>query len=212
MIPRQTACMRTSHTTPHVRPSLFTSRRQPLGATHGKSNSEAILASSTHVGSRSLIHIFHVCARGSTLMDRPNKLQRLEQFRRRVPHVSASALSKILAEVEASGVPELHSRDDMRDARHSMATRLTPYGAVLQDMQLVPKAPHGPIRLLYLHPLAMLYTAFAHADGFSQFFKSRLAEHPPSPRVPWSLILYSDEITPGNVLAPTTAERFRQSI
>ena len=142
-------------------------------------------------------------------MDRPNKLQRLEQFRRRVPHGSASALSKILAEVEASGVPELQSRDDIRDARDAMATRLTPYGAVLQDMQLVPKAPHGPIRLLYLHPLAMLYTAFAHADGFSQFFKSRLAEHPPSPRVPWSLILYSDEITPGNVLAPDNRRKIQ---
>ena len=49
-------------------------------------------------------------------MDRAAKLRKLDDFRRRVPHVSASALSAIIAELRDDPL-EVHDRNSIRDAR-----------------------------------------------------------------------------------------------
>ena len=58
------------------------------------------------------------------------KLDELERFRRRVPHASASALNALLREAKRSGVPELHSRGVIQEARNAKIGEDTEYGPI----------------------------------------------------------------------------------
>lgn len=134
-------------------------------------------------------------------MDGPRlKLQRLERFRRQVPHVSASALSAILSKVDRDGIPDGHGRKSFAAARDATINSTTPYGSLLQTVT-VAHIDDTASQLLYCHPFAMLWHAMKTCGTFSTFFMSRMAKFPPSPEQPWRLVLYSDEVTPGNVLA-----------
>jgi len=139
--------------------------------------------------------------------DRPSKLRRIDALRRRVPHVSASALSAILRDVSTHGLPEMDARSHFREARDDVASTDTPYGHVLQE-STVPRDGGGrPIKVPFAHPLALLWQLYATCEGFFSLLTSRLREHPCSIDHPWTLVAYSDEVTPGNVLAHDTTRK-----
>ena len=50
---------------------------------------------------------------------RAQKLRRLKEFRRSLPHISANALSSVLATIDEQGVPDRHSRKDFMNATHA---------------------------------------------------------------------------------------------
>ena len=133
-------------------------------------------------------------------VERAGKLRRLNAFRRSVPHVSASALSAVLDEVSRSGVPELHSRWDLGRATQQDLLQDTPYGQVLDAIQVKSKAGED-ILFPIVNPHAHIHTAFSSGGGFQKLLKERLIAAPPTPETPWRLILYSDEVVPGNVLS-----------
>ena len=66
--------------------------------------------------------------------DRSAKLRKLNDFRRRLPHCTASALSAILAEVNENGVQDgIHAsanyaRDSLRNARDLQNKEKLPMG------------------------------------------------------------------------------------
>ena len=134
------------------------------------------------------------------------KLRRLERFRRKLPHVSASALSAILKEVAETGLPERRSRDDMRRARDELLDTDTPYGPLMTDITLVRKNGREG-RMNVMHPLALLWFAFTFCIGFQQLFLGKLGENPSTIDNPWNLIVYTDEITPGNPVGPDNLRR-----
>ena len=75
---------------------------------------------------------------------------------------------------------------------------------------MIPSLAFAKTEVPLANPFAMLAKC-ANTLGdhdFSAFFLSRLKEKPPSPEQPWSLILYSDEVTPGNVLAVRNDRKF----
>ena len=55
-----------------------------------------------------------------------------------------------------------------------------------------------PESLLIAHPCAFLWKAFKECDPFAEFLKQRLLIFPCSADKPWGLILYGDEVTPGD--------------
>ena len=59
------------------------------------------------------------------------------------------------------------------------------------------------ISIALANPFAMLYAALDKSANMRALFQDRLAVHPCSLERPWSIILYSDGVTPGNVLAST---------
>ena len=134
------------------------------------------------------------------MSERASKLRRLNGFRRALPHVSASALSAILAEVAAEGMPELHSRRDLSAATAELMNESTPYGPIAQTVD-VATTDGGTMRLLVAHPLALLWHAVRVARPFANFVQARLSEHPASAVQPWRLVLYADEVVPGNQLS-----------
>jgi len=132
-------------------------------------------------------------------MESEHKLRKLEQFRRRVPHASESALSAIIKDIRVHGIPELHLRKDFYNAKLNQIGAPTPYGPL--NMEINVQGRKGPMTLHNLNPLAMLYKAYHQGGGFTNMMDHRHSCQPSSPGRPWKLILYADEITPGNPLA-----------
>ena len=142
------------------------------------------------------------------MADRPAKLRRLNEFRRKLPHVSASALSAILDTVVAEGVPACHSRKDLRQAREMIMADDTPVGPIHHDLRLV-DVNGEEMTIPVAHPLALLWKCLAASPAFNAFFYQRLTEKPSTIDDPWSIVLYTDEVTPRNPLAVSNKRKFQ---
>ena len=59
------------------------------------------------------------------------------------------------------------------------------------------------------HPFALLWTSVDGSPKLKALLLERLAVHPSSLESPWHLVLYSDEVTPGNVLAFMNVRKFQ---
>ena len=131
--------------------------------------------------------------------ERASKLRRLDRLRRKIPHVSASALSAILDEVAERGIPERRSRRDIAMARNEMVECETPYG---QLFMYVPVVRDGAAwNMLVINPIALIWKSFHEGGGITDHMTSCLAKKPSSPEDPWGLIVYADEVIPGNSLS-----------
>ena len=134
-------------------------------------------------------------------MERQAKLRKLNAFRKNLPHCTAAALAAILMTVKELGVPEGSvNRDALRDSRDLINKEATPYGPILHYLILV-GVQDVPKQIAIANPFALLFKAVRECSPFSRFFRQKLLEKMPSPQDPWNLILYSDEVTPGNPLA-----------
>ena len=131
------------------------------------------------------------------------KLQKVESFRRKCPHVTASALAAIVSEIHQHGIPDLAgNRNRLKEATQKIVNEETPYGKLLITVDVVSKKDESKtLPLLCINPLALLHKSIEADGGFAKFFYQRLRLSPSSPEAPWSLILYSDEIVPGNALS-----------
>ena len=134
------------------------------------------------------------------MSDRDAKLRKLNTFRRRLPHVSTNALSAVLDEVERVGSPELHSRANLKEARDEIANAMTPHGPILGVVDAIGNNGQN-IPILLVNPIALLHQAFSNGGGFTFMIMSKLQHHPCTRERPWNLIMYSDEVVPGNALA-----------
>lgn len=132
--------------------------------------------------------------------ERAAKLRRLNDFRRSVPHVSASALSAILDKVDSTGVPPAHSRWSIGRASAESCDQVTPYGSIMTMLELILNNG-GVVSVPAVCPQAFLFQAFRQGGGFSKLLAQKFRECPPTPERPWRFVLYSDEVVPGNVLA-----------
>ena len=146
------------------------------------------------------------------VMERAAKLARLEDFRRSKPSCSASAMSAILQDIAKNGLPELRYKEAMSEARDDVINTDTAYGKLLRTIFVVDKA--GEQMEI---ALACPFATFAHfvnqsttarENSFRAFLKQRLLETPPSIDEPWDIILYTDEVTPGNPIAPVNHRKF----
>ena len=132
-------------------------------------------------------------------MDKASKLRKLETFRRRVNHVSASALESILTEQRTSNL-DLFDRASIRKARDQRLGDITPFGTVLTTLPIVCKdGSHEEV--VIINPLAMLYTSAKSCRGFANLLRTSLIKHPCTYDDPWSLVLCADEVVPGNQLS-----------
>jgi len=132
-------------------------------------------------------------------MERSCKLRRLDDFRRKVPHVSATALASILKEAREHGIPEISDRRAIREARDEQMQEVTPYGSALMELPVVLK-DGSETSLLCVNPFAHLHLA-ARCEGFAALLQETLRTKACTFDQPWSLIIYSDEVVPGNQLA-----------
>ena len=145
-------------------------------------------------------------------MERPAKLARLEHFRRSKPRCSASAMASILRDIATHGLPPLIDRNSMREARNHTMESETPYGPILQYITVIDKSD-TPQRIPIADPFATLWCFVKECSteanaGFKRFFRQKLLEKPPTLDDPWNIVMYTDEVTPGNVLAVVNNRKF----
>ena len=130
--------------------------------------------------------------------ERTAKLQRLHFLRRQLPHLSASALSSVLEDVQRHGAVDLHQRKHIKEATMNELSKYDEYGQLFVDIVL--KGDQDlKASIVNLH--ALLFHAFAQGGGFYKLMMETMEKHPPNPREPYSLVLYSDEVVPGNALS-----------
>ena len=141
-------------------------------------------------------------------MESAPKARKLNAFRRRLPHCSASALGAILNAVKDTGLPGGDvGRRALRQARDDQCSESI-HGCTLIENIIVKKANGQELSIPICNPLAFLLLAVRDCEQFSLFLLAKLQEHPSTPEAPWNLLLYSDEVTPGNPLAAINNRKF----
>ena len=67
---------------------------------------------------------------------RAAKLQKLNQLRRKLHHVSANALASIATAIAEEGAPAgVRSRNELRGARDTICKNTGPYGPILDHLE-----------------------------------------------------------------------------
>ena len=140
-------------------------------------------------------------------MERDAKLRRLEAFRRSKPHCSASALAHILTDIKRHGLPELTDRASMRKGRDRVAALDTPFGPILKHIEVL-NAAGDTVQFPIACPFASLTHALESSTSLQKLVQRQLLRHPCSPESPWNIIIYCDEVTPGNPMAHQNQRRF----
>ena len=142
-------------------------------------------------------------------MESASKARKLNAFRRRLPHCSASALGAILNAVKDTGLPGgAVGRNAWRRARDDQSSQSI-HGCTLIENIIVKKANGQELSIPICNPFAFLCLAVRDCEQFSLFLLAKLQEHPSTPEAPWNLLLYSDEVTPGNPLATVNNRKFQ---
>ena len=131
---------------------------------------------------------------------RPSKLKRLNEFRRSMPHVTASALSKVLHGISEQGMPSLTNRNDMREATSALMDEVTPHGPLLAPVELH-KIDGTTETTLAVNPFAYLYHAYLDGGPFCTMLDSVLGTGAGSDDEPFRLVTYADEVVPGKELS-----------
>ena len=135
------------------------------------------------------------------------KLLDLEAMRRRLPHLTANGLASTLQDIKKHGLPDLDDRRDLNAARDMLVNEGTPYGPISVTKE-VPITGGGRFSFRMASPLALLYFVFFHCAEFAAFFEQRLHECPSTEESPWNILLYCDEVHPGDQLGGKKLRKF----
>ena len=127
-------------------------------------------------------------------------------LRQRLPQISQLALSALLKISQEEGLPSHVHRRQLRAARDRLIREATRYGPLHQVIE-VPTKDDMFLKVEVQHPLAMLCVAVPQSAYMSEVFRSALAKYPCSQHQPWDMVLYNDEVTPGNPLAHYNARK-----
>ena len=141
------------------------------------------------------------------MADKAAKRARILDLRSRLPYCCQSALSALLRVAEQEGLPAAAQRWHIAAARDSVADTDTPYGKLHQQIA-VPTTEGGELKLEVQAPFPCLWHACNASKQFSAMLQRRHAARPSSLAEPWRLILYCDEVVPGNQLAYKSERKF----
>ena len=129
-------------------------------------------------------------------------------IRHKLPHMSASAFSAFVKLAQQTDLSDVASSRGATWAAKFIASRDIPFGPILWQVPLQPKPPHRNYNMVVVNPFAYLYNAFKANGGFHRMMTQRLQACPNSFNSPWRLVVYSDEVVPGNQLAVQNSREF----
>ena len=123
------------------------------------------------------------------------------EMRRKIPHVSNSAMAAFIKYAQENDLSThvANKRSLKRD--RDMCLEDTPFGPMLITVPLASKSPPRSIGMVMVNPMSFLYTAVNQPGGFSDRFNALWRSNPSTPESPWRLVLYADEVVPGNQLS-----------
>jgi hypothetical protein len=128
-----------------------------------------------------------------------NGASQLSQLGRK-SYVSQSGMSNLLKELHAQGLPAATSRASIQRAREATMQAASPFGPLLKKVAIALEKPTCNTMVSYIDPVALLAHMAEHCVEFSHYLHQRLKEAPPTPQSRWNIVVYSDEVTPGNQL------------
>lgn len=133
------------------------------------------------------------------------KLAKLQNFKAKLPAHTQAALSAMIAEAQKHGLPELHTKKHQLQAREQLLASFHDpvLGPLVQsiDMEL---AEGGTTTMYFANFLVYLLGLCQQGGSYSQLFHTTHQLTPSTFDKPWRLIVYCDEIIPGNVLGRAT--------
>ena len=138
----------------------------------------------------------------SNMADRPAKLARVLDLRTRLPYCSQTALAALLKAAGEEELPSTVDRQTVARARDDAINFITPYGPIHRTIDV------SGFNVEIQDPFSTLYQACAISEDLSELVKRVHARKPSSIAAPWRLLLYWDEITPGNQLAYKSSKKF----
>jgi len=131
---------------------------------------------------------------------RDAKRQRLANLQANLPYVSHRALAALSERAQREPLPKFNRRD-LAESRDAVGEIATPYGMVHQRLSAPGTEAGTAVEVEVQHPFAMFYHLCATTVAFSTLVERTLARCPPTSLNPWNIVLYSDEVLPGNQLA-----------
>ena len=137
------------------------------------------------------------------MAERSTKLARLQGLRDRLPFVTQSALHAILKIARDEELPDISTRSELRDARDAIAQIGTPYGSICQTVKM-----RNDIEVEIQNPFAMLHHSCSTSRPLTALIRRCAEKYPPSLARPCNIVLYVDEVTPGNQLAYKNSRKF----
>ena len=142
------------------------------------------------------------------MVRREAKRRDINSLRYALPYMSQNALASICQWAHAhGGLPDVRDAREIRQARDELMGIGTPYGPLLVDVPFKTK-DGGEIKMEFLHPWAGLYHITRISKAFSDLIRTAIDWNEGcSPDSPFELVLYSDEVTPGNQLAHRNARK-----
>lgn len=134
-------------------------------------------------------------------------VSRLQALRATLPYMSHRALSAVLQAAQQGPLPDSCSRSSVARSRDAAVKLETPYGPLHQHIRVSVVGEDDPVCLEVQHPFAILYWQVRHCQRFARFIVRLHGRQPSSPVQPWKLVIYTDEITPGNQMAYQNARK-----
>lgn len=113
--------------------------------------------------------------------------------------VSAAALEELCEELGIKG----GTRRTVKRKRQADISHVTPYGDILVEKNI------AGTKIWMVQPVAMLYHISRSCLEFSKFFKEILSRKPCTRDHPIKVIVYSDEVRPGNQLRHQNARKIQ---
>ena len=127
----------------------------------------------------------------------------------RKSYVSQNALAAVLKAVrEAEELPAGISRPAIKRSRVSATDVRTPYGPLFQTFSLECE-DGGSVDIWLSLPAAMLWHLTKQTANLASFIQGRLQARPCSVTAPWTLVFYTDEVSPGNQLKVSNARKLQ---
>ena len=147
--------------------------------------------------------------RKGDLLIHESKRRALTDLRYHLPYVSQSALAAILQYAQVHALPAVSGPRELRNVRDAASVGITtPYGPLIQDHRFEHTDGESFTMVEMINPFAMLYYIASTSQFFCDCLEYMLQLHGPcTPETPIEIILYSDEVTPGNQLAHRNARK-----
>ncbi len=129
--------------------------------------------------------------------------------KRAVPHCSQTAFTGMVRMAKAMDLSSFPSTRVTYRSFKAQSLGDTPFGPMLVSVTLLAKPPYANKELHVVNPFSYLYTAHSTAGGFFDLIQAKVKSTPPSVEKPWRLVMYADEVVPGNQLATRHARKVR---
>ena len=133
--------------------------------------------------------------------------EKTNALRRSLPHMTMSAMAalvKYAKEHDISDIP--HDRRGLSKSR-DVSLEDTPFGPMLIRSPLRGKPPHADTAMILTNPGSYLYSAYRKGGSFFKHINACQSENPSTADKPWRLVLYTDEVVPGNQLAVANSRK-----